>query len=64
MGKKRCTQCGGKLGLGIRFRNWWNGNWWEHLRFCSRFCEANYEVERSNVNRHNKWLAFLYPRPT
>ena len=30
---KRCAQCHGKLGLGVRFRNISNGHWWVHLRF-------------------------------
>jgi len=25
---KRCAQCHGKLGLGVRSRNLWNGRWW------------------------------------
>ena len=32
---KRCAQCHSKLGLGVRFRNVWNGHWWVHVRFCS-----------------------------
>jgi hypothetical protein len=41
---KRCAQCHGKLGLGVRFRNLWDGRWWVHLRFCSAHCEGNYEL--------------------
>jgi cytochrome c len=29
---KTCALCHGKLGLGIRFRNIWNGRWWAHVR--------------------------------
>jgi hypothetical protein len=36
---KRCAQCHKKLGLGIRFRNIWNGHWWVHVRFCSVRCK-------------------------
>ena len=43
---KRCGQCQGKLGLGVRSRNLWNGRWWAHVRFCSTHCEARYELER------------------
>jgi len=43
---KRCAQCQGKLGLGVRSRNLWNGRWWVHVRFCSTHCEALYELER------------------
>ena len=43
---KRCAQCHGKLGLGTRFRNLWNGWWWAHLRFCSAHCERFYQLER------------------
>ena len=38
---KSCAQCNGKLGLGVRARNLWNGRWWIiHVRFCSTHCEA------------------------
>src|SRR5262249_59797800 len=40
---KRCAQCHGKLGLGVRSRNLWNGRWWVHVRFCSVHCEALYK---------------------
>src|SRR5262245_20686901 len=43
---KSCAQCHGKLGLGVRARNLWNGHWWVHVRFCSAHCEALYELER------------------
>jgi hypothetical protein len=46
---KRCSQCRGKLGLGVRFRNVWNGRWWVHVRFCSTHCEALHELERYNA---------------
>ena len=53
---KRCAQCHGKLGLGVRFRNVWNGRWWVHVRYCSTHCEALHELERynaaPNVGRH------------
>ena len=32
---KRCALCHGRLGLGARFRNIWNGRWWVHVRLCS-----------------------------
>ena len=37
---KRCAQCHGKLGLGVRSRIFWNGRWWAHTRFCSAHCEG------------------------
>src|SRR5262249_30806679 len=43
---KRCAQCHGKLGLGVRSRNVWNGRWWVHVRYCSTHCEALHELER------------------
>jgi hypothetical protein len=43
---KRCAQCHGKLGLGVRSRNLWNGRWWIHVRYCSTHCEALHELER------------------
>jgi len=55
---KRCALCHGKLGLGARFRNIWNGRWWVHVRFCSVRCEVIYEVERNDAAKH-RWHAFL-----
>ena len=46
---KRCAQCHRKLGLGVHFRNKWNGHWWVHVRFCSVRCEAIYEVKRNDA---------------
>src|SRR5262249_33468166 len=58
---KRCALCHGKLGLGIRSRNLWNGRWWTHTRFCSARCEGNYELERYNANaKQHRWYTFLY----
>src|SRR5438034_11345127 len=42
---KRCAWCHGRLGLGVRSRNLWNGRWWVHVRFCSTHCEALYELD-------------------
>ena len=55
---KRMLAVPGELGLGIRFKNLWNGTW-VHLRFCSAFCEANHELDRANQNRQTKWLSYL-----
>ena len=52
---KRCALCHGKLGLGVRYRNFWNGQWWVHTRFCSAHC-----VERYNASTKRHWFAFLY----
>jgi hypothetical protein len=43
---KRCAQCHGKLGLGVRSRNVWNGRWWVHVLYCSTHCEALHELQR------------------
>jgi hypothetical protein len=48
---KRCAQCHGKLGLGVRFRNVGNGRWRVHVRFCSAHCEALHELERYDPKR-------------
>jgi hypothetical protein len=56
---KRCAQCHEKLGLGVRFRNLWNGRWWVHLRFCSAYCEGLYELERYEANARHRWYSFL-----
>jgi hypothetical protein len=61
---KRCAQCHGKLGLGVRFRNLWDGRWWVHLRFCSAHCEGNYELERYDANAKHRWYTFLYRSPS
>jgi hypothetical protein len=50
--------CHGKLGLGVRYRNLWNGRWWVHTRFCSANC-----VERYNTNTKRHWFTFLYCSP-
>jgi hypothetical protein len=55
---KRCALCHGKLGLGARFRNIWNGTWWVHVRFCSVRCEAIYQDTQNNAATH-RWHAFL-----
>jgi hypothetical protein len=47
---KRCAQCHGRLGLGVRSRNLWNGRWWVHVRFCSTHCEALYELGQYDAN--------------
>ena len=46
---KRCAQCHGQLGLGVRSRKVWNGRWWVHMRYCSVHCEALHELERYNA---------------
>jgi hypothetical protein len=46
---KRCALCHGKLGLGIRSRNLWNGRWWAHTRFCSARCEGNKQITCSSA---------------
>jgi hypothetical protein len=38
---KRCALCHGKLGLGVRYRNLWNGRWWVHTRFCRLIAWSN-----------------------
>jgi hypothetical protein len=42
----RCSQCGGKLGLGVRSGNFWHGCWFVRLRFCSARCEGLYRLNR------------------
>jgi len=55
---KRCAKCHRKLGLGVRFRNTWNGQGGFMFGFCSARCEAIYEVKRNNAVKH-RWHAFL-----
>lgn len=46
-----CEQCGSKMGLGIRYRRFWNGWWWQHVRFCSHYCEELYTLGTANIAR-------------
>jgi hypothetical protein len=56
---KRCAQCHGKLGLGVRARKVWSGHWWVHVRYCSAHCEALHELERHNARRNRGGHAFI-----
>ena len=56
---KRCAQCHGKLGLGVRFRNLWSGRGWIHLQFCSSYCESLYNLVRHNQIACGRWHRFL-----
>ena len=56
--KHCCAECGGKLALGIRFRNHWNGFSWFHIRFCSARCEERNEYDRRSANREERWYSF------
>src|SRR5215471_3241963 len=56
---KRCAQCHGKLGLGVRSRNEWNGRWWVHVLYCSTHCEALYELERYDARAKRGRHAFI-----
>jgi hypothetical protein len=57
--KKKCAQCHGRLGLGVRFRNLWSGHGWVHLRFCSARCESTYELEQKDTHSKRRWHTFL-----
>ena len=59
---KRCAQCHGPLGLGVRSRNVWNGRWWVHVLYCSTHCEALHELERYNARA--KRDRHIIPRST
>jgi hypothetical protein len=52
---QECAQCRGKLGLGVRSRNFWNGRWWIHVRLCSTHCEALYELARHDADAERRW---------
>src|SRR5215472_3524248 len=60
---KRCAQCHGKLGLGVRSRNLWNGRWWAHVSFCSTRWEGLYELERYDTNEHSWRTVLARPNP-
>ena len=57
--KKKCAQCQGRLGLGVRFRNLWSGHGWVHLRFCSARRESTYELEQKDTHSKRRWHTFL-----
>jgi len=57
MKKKRCAQCHGKLGLGVRFRNLWRDGW-QHLRFCSAKCETLFEQKLRDARARVRWFGF------
>jgi len=59
MKRKLCTQCGGKLPIGVRFKNRFTSDGWQHLRFCSKLCELNNEQEHRIANQQHRWHAFL-----
>ena len=56
---KRCPQCQGKLGLGLRSRKAWNGHWWVQVRYCSAHCEALHEVDRYDAPGNRGRHAFI-----
>jgi hypothetical protein len=56
---KRCAQCQGKLGLGVRSRKVWKGHWRVHVRYCSAHCEALHEVDRYNAPGNRGRHAFI-----
>jgi hypothetical protein len=58
---RRCAQCHGRLGLGVRFRNLWSGHGWVHLRFCSTRCEGIFKQDREEANAKRSWYTVLSP---
>ncbi len=55
---KACAQCGGRLGLGVRFRNYWHAWAWHHVRFCSAYCESLFDQESHVANEQRQWHGF------
>jgi hypothetical protein len=55
---KRCAECQGKLGLGVRYRKVWNGRWGVHVRYCSAHCEALHEPKRHDARAEGGRHAF------
>ncbi len=59
---KRCAQCHGKLGLGIRARNVWNGRWWLHVRFVRRIVKlftSWSDTTATQIAGASSWLASI-----
>jgi hypothetical protein len=57
---RRCAQCHGRLGLGVRFRNLWSGHGWVHLRFCSTRCEGIFKQDQEEANAKRRWYTVLF----
>lgn len=57
--KKQCEMCSGKLGLKVRFRNRWNGIWFEHYRYCDEICEQAHQELLLWMSQQTRWQVFL-----
>lgn len=57
--KQRCAVCKKKVGLGVRFRNLWNGFGWTHVRFCGGRCEERFEREKRGTMVRLRWQQYL-----
>jgi hypothetical protein len=57
--KHRCAVCKKKVGLGVRFRNLWNGFGWTHVRFCGAKCEKRFEQDKKDAVLRLRWNRYL-----
>ena len=53
--KRRCALCKKKVGLGVRFRNLWDGFGWTDLRFWGARCEERFEQEKTGAMVLLRW---------
>lgn len=62
MKKHVCAQCGHRLGLGVRFLNYFQDTAWVHKRFCSNYCADLFDqAQRVATQRARRWFTFLQP---
>jgi hypothetical protein len=59
---KTCALCHGKLGLGTRFSNIWNGRWWAHVRLfgfdsLDKCLEAEEIMRADQESKFQRWRA-------
>jgi hypothetical protein len=59
MAIKRCDQCSGRLGLGVRFRNYFYWLGFVHRRFYSSYCQTLSDEAYENAKRTQRWHSFL-----
>lgn len=62
---KRCAHCNSRLGLGVRFENYFVSFLlgWAHKRFCGARCNELYNERIKEERRALSYRAWLLPRP-
>lgn len=62
---KLCAHCHGRLGLGVRFENYFVSVvfGWAHKRFCSQRCNDLFNASLKEARRLLPFRAWLYQQP-